>query len=187
MVLYLILITFGVFVLFWLGDLYLTLKTVKYLGKDIELNPVIKFVLRGRGRFVYLLKPIELGAFLYLLWFLTKFEGAIPFHILLLFIFTYSLLVVNNAHVYYLVTKKESVAFKGIFIGTIIALLFFIYLNYSLYLDLKTSYGALSEANNKYTDLVAQCAINTTSNEKSAGQIINVDLNLTIPGGGEFE
>ncbi|MBI2106557.1 hypothetical protein HYT57_01100 [Candidatus Woesearchaeota archaeon] len=155
--LYLTLITFGVFVLFWLGDLYLTLKTVKHLGRHIEINPIIKFVLKGRRKLIYLFKPIELIAFLYLIWFLNKFEGVIPFYILLMFILFYALLVVNNAHVFYKVTRKESGAFKVVFIGLTIAMLFFIYLNYLLYLDLGISYNALSRSNDRYNELFWQC------------------------------
>ncbi len=181
--LYLTLITFGVFVLFWAGDLYLTLKTVKHLGRHIEINPIIKFVLRGRGKFIYLFKPIELIAFLYLIWFLNRFEGVIPFYILLVFILFYALLVVNNAHVFYKVTKKESRAFKIIFVGLTIAMLFFIYLNYLLYLDLGVSYGALYESNEKYNELFWQCEeknISITTPEPQDFKIKFPELNLPI-------
>ena len=159
---YLTLITFGVFVLFWLGDLYLTLKTVKYLGSNVEINPLVKFVLKGRGKLIFLFKPLELFAFLYLIWFLNKFEGFIQFHILLVFILFYSLIVVNNAHVFFKATKKESIAFKVIFIGLTIALLLFIYLNYLMYLDLGVAYNAVSDSNDKYNDLYWQCLGNNT-------------------------
>lgn len=179
----LILIVFGVFLLFWLGDLYLTIKTTKHLGNKVEINPIIKFILRGRGRFIYLFKAIELGIFLYLIWFLTSFEGVIPFYILLFFIFFYSMLVVNNAHVYYKVTKKESIAFKIIFIGLVIAMLLFIYLNYLLYMDLNTSYNALAESNNHYNDLYRQCQQNNASISAPAPKDITEiipELNLPI-------
>mgnify|MGYP001573989451 CR=1 FL=1 len=180
---YLILITFGVFVLFWLGDLYLTLKTIKHLGKHLEINPIIRFVLRGRGRLIYLLKPLELAAFLYLLWFLTKFEGALSFNILLIFIFVYAMLVVNNAHVYYKITKKESKAFKVIFVGLTIMLLFFVYLNYQLYLGLNISYDALAESNARYNKLFWQCEyqnISTTLPTKKGINNAFPELNLPI-------
>ena len=160
--LYLVLITFGIFVLFWLGDLYLTLKTVKYIDKQIEINPIIRGMLSGRGKLIYLVKPLELGIFLYLLWFLTNFQDVIPFYILLIFIFVYALLVVNNAHVYYLATKKESGAFKVVFMSMLIAMLLFIFLNYALYQDLGVAYSAIDEANNNYNNLYAQCLNNTT-------------------------
>ncbi len=151
---YLTLVTLGVFLLFWFGDLYLTIKTVKHLGRKVEINPIIKFVLRGRGKLIYLFKSIELILFLYLIWFLNNFSGVIPFYILLVFIFLYAMLVVNNAHVYYKVTRKESGIFKFIFVGLVMAILFFIYLNYLLYLDLGVTYQALSESNNKYNELL---------------------------------
>lgn len=155
--LYLTLITFGVFVLFWGGDLYLTLKTVKHLGNHVEINPFVRFILKGRRKLIYLFKPVELIVFLYLIWFLNKFEGVIPFYILLVFILFYSIIVINNAHVFFKATKKESIAFKVIFSGLTIAILFFIYLNYMLYLDLGVAYNALSKSNDKYNELYGQC------------------------------
>lgn len=179
---YLILITFFVFVLFWLGDLYLTLKTVKKLGNNVEINPIIKFILRGRGRLVYLFKPLELIAFLYLLWFLNTFEGVIPFSILLVFIFVYSIIVVNNAHVYYKVTDRESGAFKIIFIGLTLAVLFFIYLNYLLYLDIGIVYDELQESNEKYSELLWETQnINETVTEKPKSELPNLNLPIRRP------
>ncbi len=183
--LYLVLITFGVFVLFWLGDLYLTLKTVKHLDKHVEVNPLIRGFLSGRGKLIYLVKPAELAAFLYLIWFLTKFEGAVPFYILLVFIFVYSMLVVNNAHVYYLVTKKDSSAFRVMFAGLTIAVLLFIYLNYLLYLDLGISYGALEKSNDKYNELYQQCISNSTLSKGVQDSQINLpEFNLSVDRGG---
>lgn len=186
MVFYLLLITFGVFIIFWLGDLYLTLKTVKHLGRNIELNPIIKCVLRGRGKLIYILKPIELVMFLYLLWFLAKFDGTRSFYILVIFIFIYSLIVLNNAHVYYLVTKKESLAFKLIFVGAIVALLLFLYLNYMLYSNLRVSYDELAKVNEKYSKLSAQYAIENTAEKKPIEEHPITDLNLTVSTGGSF-
>ena len=181
--LYLILIVLGVFLLFWLGDLYLTIKTIKLMGHKVELNPIIRFISRGRGKLIYLFKPLELGIFIYLIWALGKFEGVIPFYILLFFIFFYSMLVMNNAHVYYKVTHKESIAFKIIFVGAMIAMLLFIYLNYLLYMDLNTSYDALSHSNQQYNDLYSQCQKNnasiTTPEPRSITEIIP-ELNLPI-------
>lgn len=180
---YLILLIFAVFFIFWLGDFYLTKKTTKYLGNKIELNPVIRYVLRGRGRLIYLFKAIELGVFLYLMIFLTNFEGIIPFYILLFFIFFYSVLVLNNAHVFYKVTKKESIAFKVIFGLMVIAMLLFIYLNYLLYMDLNTSYKALSKSNQYYNNLYSQCQNTNGSISTPAPRNINEiipELNLPI-------
>lgn len=163
----------------------MTIKTVKHLGNQIEINPIMKFVLRGRGKLIYLFKAIELAAFLYLIWFLSTYEGYIPFYILLTFILFYSLLVVNNAHVYFKVTKKESTAFKVIFIGLVIAMLLFIYLDYLLYLDLNTSYNALSVSNDNYNELYRECQGNNNLSSPTPKSIIDVvpELNLPIHGG----
>ncbi len=155
--LFLILITFGVFLLFWAGDLYLTVKTVKLLGKNIEINPLMRLLLKGRGKFIYLFKTVEICIFLYLIWTVTKFDGVISFNILLIFILVYSLLVVNNAHVFFRVTGKESGAFKIVFVGLTVCLLLFIYLNYVLYSDISLSYSALATSNEKYTNLYWEC------------------------------
>jgi len=181
--LYLILITFGVFVIFWLGDLVITLKTVKHLGHKAEINPIIRFILKSRGRFIYIFKIVELGVFLYLIWFLFSFEETAHFYILLLFILLYSLLVVNNAHVFYKATGKESLFFKFVYLGLVVAMLLFIYLNYMLYLDLGTSYEALSSSNERYSKLYWECKKgNETVNAPLPHDLTTIleDFNLPI-------
>lgn len=181
--LYLILLVLLVFSIFWLGDLALTLKVVKHLGHEVEINPIMRLVLRGRGRFIYLFKAAELATFLYLIWYLSSFEGKIPFYILLVYILFYSLLVANNAHVYYQATHKESLIFKFIYLGLVLSILFFIYLNYMLYRDLDTSFNALGIANSKYADLYSKLEIQNKSTEselpKDFTQMLD-ELNLSI-------
>lgn len=175
--LYLILITFGVFLIFWAGDFYLTTKTVKLLNNNIEMNPLVRFLLKGRGKLIYLSKTVELITFLYLMWYLNKFSGAISFKILLFFILVYSLLVINNSNIYYKVTKKESIAFRVIFFCLVLAVLLFMYLNYLLYLDLGTTYDALDKSNEKYNQLYMEHYTNISNS--SVSQTIP-DINLSI-------
>lgn len=180
---YLILLTFFVFAIFWLGDLLLTLKVVKHLGHEVEINPIIRFVLRGRGKFIYYFKVLELAAFLYLIWYLSSFEGKMPFYILLFYILFYSLLVVNNAHVYFKATHEESLIFKFIYVGLVLSILFFIYLNYLLYRDLQTAFDALGTANSRYADLYAKYGTqnNSSTSELPKGFTQYLDeLNLSI-------
>ena len=117
--LYLILLVLLVFTIFWFGDLVLTLKVAKHLGHEVEINPIIRIILKTRRKLIFLFKALELGAFIYLIWFLSTFEGKTPFYILLVFILLYSLLVANNAHVFYKATGKESIVFKFIYLGFI--------------------------------------------------------------------
>lgn len=173
---YLILITFTVFLIFWLGDLIITLKTVAIGGKHIEANPILRFVFGFRKKFIYVLKPLEIGVFLYLIWFLTKFKGASSFYILLVFILVYSLLVVNNAHVYYKVTGKESIIFKLVYVGTVFTMLAFIYLNFLLFQDLSTSYKAIGEANSRYNEFYQKSSLQN----KSVGAPLPQDLDAVL-------
>ena len=185
--LYLILLTFAVFVIFWLGDLILTLQTVKHMGVKAEVNPIMRGILKTRGKFIYIFKIIEIGAFLYLLYFISTFKGIISFNILLFFILFYSLLVVNNAHVYYKVTHKESKTLSIVFIFLIITMLLFIYLNFLLYQDLGVSFTALSKSNQRYADLYEECNQNQTiesSLPQDLGDLLR-DLNLPIRGVGK--
>jgi len=181
--LYLILLTFFVFVIFWLGDLVLTIKVAKYLGHEVEINPIIRYVLKTRGKFIYLFKIAELGAFLYLIWYLSTFEGKTPFYILLVFILFYSLLVANNSNVYYKATQRESVVFKFVYIGLVLSILFFIYLNYLLYRDLETSFNALGTANSKYAELYSKIEVqnksSTTEIPTDFAHLLD-ELNLSI-------
>jgi hypothetical protein len=177
--LYLTLITFGVFLIFWLGDFYLTIKTTKFLNNNIEMNPVIKFLLKGRGKFIYLFKFLELMIFLYLLWFLNRFSGETSFKILLFFILIYSLLVINNSHIYYKVTKKETIALRVIFLCLVLAVLLFMYLNYMLYLDLGTAYDALDTSNEKYNQLYITHYSNVSDSNLSSIPDINLSIRRT--------
>lgn len=183
--LYLILITFGVFVIFWLGDLVITVKTIKHAGHEIEANPLLRFLFKFRSRYIYIFKLLELGIFLYLIWFMTTFEDTLPFYILLGYILFYSLLVVNNAHIYYKVTEKESGTFKAVYVGLIFAMLLFIYLNYLLYQDLGTAFNAIGKCNDEYAGLYAQCSKEDKVAESESPREIDkilTDLNLSIRG-----
>ena len=176
--LYLVLLTLGVFLLFWLGDLYITLKAVKKSDKNIEINPLLRCIFNYRRRFVYLFKIVEILVFSYLIYYITELGSNISFNILLTFIFIYSLFVVNNAHVYYKITNQESSAFKLIFITLTLFVILFIYLNNLLYSDLSITYNAISECNTKYYDLYNVC--NVTNIEVPTLKNVLKELNLSV-------
>jgi len=180
----LILLTFGVFTLLWIGDFYLTLKTIKKMGYKIELNPIMRTVLRFRGKYVWLFKTIEFGIFLYLIFFLTNFDSNISFYALLGYIFFYSVLVINNNHIYYKVTGKKSFAIDCIFIGLSISIILFIYLNYLFYSDLVKTYGIIFSYQTSYNNLYQTCKqLNATGTSPLPESLLNVikSLNIKIP------
>jgi len=179
--LYLILLVFGVFVIFWLGDLVLTVKTVKKLGHGVEVNPIIRTILKFRGRFIYVFKIVEIGAFLYLIWYITKFNSNLSYTILLVFIFIYSLFVLNNSYVYGKIIRKQSIVFGLIYITLVLAILLFIHLNFLLYHDLGVTYDAIKISNDDYNELYAECKQqNISAEEPQDIEDFLADLNLSI-------
>ena len=177
--LYLVILTFGVFFLFWFGDLYITLKAIKKKDNGVEINPLLRFIFDYRRKFAYLFKTIEIAAFSYLIYYITSLNGKLSFNILLGFIFVYGLVVVNNAHVYYKITGEEIAVFKIIFVLLTIFLILFIYLNYLLYTDLNVTYNAMSDFNLKYYNLYKQCYA-TNNTEVPTMEVVLKDLNLTV-------
>jgi hypothetical protein len=171
----------------WVGDLYITYKTMSKKGYDIEVNPIIRSIFRIRKKFIWPFKIIELGAFLYLIYYLANIGNIVPFYVLLVYIFVYAVFVANNSRVYFMATGKESDAFKVIFILLVLGIVLFIYLNYMLYTNLGTSFAALTECNSDYVNLYSQCktsgtASNYTSTPDNLMKIVE-SLNLSLPKG----
>lgn len=167
----------------WLGDFYLTIKTVKKIGPKAEINPIMRSVLGFRGKHVYLFKIVELGLFLYLIYFLSNFNGVVPFYTLLGYILFYSLLVANNSHVLFKVTKEETLTLNYIFVGVTICTILFIYLNYLMFADLLTTYTAISQCHISYNQLYQTCNQNTTMISKLPENLLDVikSLDIKIP------
>lgn len=176
------LLTFGIFFLLWLGDFYLTIKVVKTAGTQIEMNPIIRKLFNFRRRYIILFKTIEIGFFLYLIYFLTGIGNIIPFFILLIYILFYAVLVTNNSRVYYQANKKENTAFKYVFLGLIFFLILFIYLNYLFYSDILIAYNTLSSCQTSYTDLYSLCKkSNITSNISASDYLTELAKTIRIP------
>jgi hypothetical protein len=179
----LILLTLSVFIVLWIGDFYLTIKTAKRIGPTAELNPIMRSFLRLRGKYVWIFKIVELGFFSYLIYYLTSFTGIIPFYTLLIYIILYGILVANNGRVYYNVTGEESLAISYIFVGIIIFITLFIYLNYLLYSNLTLSYNTLMQCKSSFNDLYWTCQQqNATGGVTLPTELENIlkSLNLTI-------
>lgn len=159
----LILLTFAVFSVLWLGDAWITREVTEKVGPEAEINPIMEKILSVRGRFVWLFKAVEIGVFLYLIYYLTTFSGVISFYVLLGYILFYGLLVANNSRVYYNVTGEASRAFRAIFVILLIVSVSFIYLNKVFYDNLTYSYSSLEECNSKYQELHRECKTNETT------------------------
>lgn len=177
----LIFLTFFVFAILWVGDLYITIKTVKKKGTKVELNPLMRLLLHGKA--IWIFKVVELGLFLYLLYFVTQIStGVVPFYILLGYILLFTIIVANNSRVYSKITGETSTVFHYIFIGIAIALTFFIYMNYLMYTGLTLSYNTLMDCQSNYKQLNWECYGNDTGIQShSTSQLEEILKTLDIP------
>lgn len=176
------LLTFGVFFLLWVGDFYLTIKVVKTVGSGIEMNPIIRKLFNLRRRYVLLFKSMEIGIFLYLIYFLTNIGNTIPFYILLAYIFFYAILVANNSRLYYQANKKESIFLKYVFLGLTLFLILFIYLNYLFYSDMLIAYNTILNCQTTYSDLYSACKkSNNTTNVSATDYLTELAKSIKIP------
>jgi hypothetical protein len=146
MVLPLVIITFVVYFALWLADIHLTLKTVKSAGAHAEVNPIMKRLLGARRRYLWAFKAIEMGAFLYLIFYLTSFsEGGHALIPLLVYILFYSILFANNSRAAFAATGRDSAVTYLMVVLLAVALTILIYLNYGMFDDLRTSYERIAE------------------------------------------
>jgi hypothetical protein len=163
----LILLTFSVFFVLWIGDLILTRKVTKKVGAKAEINPLMRKILSFRGKFIWIFKFVEIGLFLYLIYYIQTFSGQTSFYILLVYILFYSILVANNSRVYFQVTKETSGTFRWIFLIISVLLIMFIYLNYLMYSGLTLTYSKLGECQSDYKNVYWECYQKNVTPEKS--------------------
>lgn len=157
MVFLLMFFTLLIYFLLWFGDAYITLKTVEKGGTTLELNPIIRKLFNFRKRYFWIFKLFEISFFIYLILYLTYFSHEMALYPLLAYIIFYSFVFTNNIHIYHTITSKENKFFYFIFISFVLILVFFVYLNYSLFKDITKSYDNLSECKNKLVELIRNC------------------------------
>jgi hypothetical protein len=183
----LLLLTFLVFLVFWIGDGILTRRTVEALDESTEVNPIIRKVLGFRKKFLWIFKGLEISAFAYLIYYLATFNSSLSFNILLGYILFYGFLVWNNNKVYYKATGEPSTTFRNIFLLMMVVSVSFIYLNSALYDDLQTSYESISECSSDYRELQNQCSTDTNTTGENYSENMNdriEDFDLNLDGGG---
>ncbi len=175
----LIALTFAVFLILWIADLYFTTRSVKVIGKGIEINPLLRLVMGIRWRFIWPFKIVEISIVSYLLWQIFLLNEEITFSILMGLLLIYSLVVSAGAKVFIDATQR-SMPVVMVFIGILLSLLLFIDLNHAEYQNKSAVFNALSECSSKYANLYVLCTTNTTVKE-SASEFQRYNLSLTIP------
>ena len=124
----LIILTFAVFLVLWIADLFFTSKVTKLLGEKVEVNPLLRFVIGIRGRFLHLFKVAEILIFTYLLWQVSLLNEEMAFSILLGIILLYSFVVLAGMKIY-IDAKLGSTSIIVLHMSIIALLIVFIYLN----------------------------------------------------------
>jgi|GEM_PF-5821463 len=179
--LYLILLTFFVFFIFWLADILLTLKVTKKVGTAAEINPIMRKVLSIRGRFIWVFKLAEISVFLYLIYYVQSFSAWTSFHILLVYIFLYSVIVANNSRVFSKITGTDSSVLRISFVALSVLLILFIYLNYATFLGLTDVYNKFSEYRTEAGNALSECSgINITTDEHDSGLPSTFDIPIPL-------
>jgi len=178
-VFYLVVFVVSFFVLLWLADAFLTLKSTNKLGSDIEINPVLKTVLSFRGRFFFIFKAVELIAFGTLIFFLSESYSVYLLYLLYLLILAYSILVAQGLNVYSKIFKSNKPTVV-MFILTVFFVLFFVNLSYSIFFNSVLISEETNKCNNEYAELYGECK-GTQPTENF--YVDPFDLNIVIPGG----
>ena len=166
------------FILLWLSDIFFTVKSVGKLGNKVEMNPLMRFFLKTRRRFLWVFKILELSAFLALIYFLSYFDAEQSFYVLLAIIFIYSLVVSQGMYVYLASGGNPRAVVIVFFLLCLIGLLF-VNLNYSTFNNTGKISDALTSCNLNYNELYHNCT-GSIATVSSGQKIDDFGLNISI-------
>ena len=167
------------FVLLWLADAFLTLKSTQKVGSLIEINPLVKAVLSFRGRFFLFFKAVELVVFGALAYYVAFTDSVYLLFLLYLLILFYGVLVAQGLNVYSKIFQSNK-PMVALFVIMVLFVLFFINLNYSIFYNSVKIAEETNRCNNEYAALYGECKGGVPPKSFSVSPF---DLNIVIPGG----
>jgi len=126
---------FTTFFVLWLSDFFFTKKCVKTLGPQVEANPIIKTLIKARGKFIYATKSIELITYTLVYTYIQRINEVFAYKLLIIAVFGYGVIVSSGLKIY--VRTHESATPVVILFLTIILL------------ALLYAYMAFTEQNNR--------------------------------------
>ena len=170
---------FLTFLVFWLGDLYLTKKTTGMVGSLVEMNPVLRIILRFRHKGVWLFKGIEISVFSYLLLRLSRLDEARTFSILLLAILYYVLIISAGINAYIKVIGSPTPIIT-LFLAISLIMLLFINMSYKEYQNRVVVANTLLDCSSKYSYLYSTCQ-KKEQPQATESEFDKYKLNITIP------
>jgi hypothetical protein len=167
------------FLLLWTADLFFTLKSTEKKGRELEANPLMRWLLKERRAHLYVFKALEIICFFALI-YIISFQNA-DYAVIILLIATgvYSLVVSNGMAFYLEIAKKPAVASRLLFL-VCLAVLLFAYLAYETFANGESLFASCSKCCEDYAALKASCP----NSGVPAGQSKTNDygLNITLPG-----
>ena len=178
-ILQLIALTFAVFLIMWVADLYFTTRSVKEIGRGVEMNPLLRGILKIRAKFIWPFKIFEIGIFSYILWQISILNEGITFSVLLSLILVYSLVVFAGLKVFIDATGRSTPVVM-LFFALSLSLLLFIHLNHQEYQNKSSVSSAFSDCSSKYAELYALCKTNANVSQSRLSEFEQYGLNLSI-------
>lgn len=179
----LILYVIAIFLTLWIADLYFTVKSVSKLGEKIEVNPIIRSMLKLKGKHIWAYKVVEIGIFgicayvLYFRWIESFKEAQSILFVLFGLIFIYALLVAQGLNVYSQIYRRNK-AGAILLLLFVFYTLFFVNLNYNLFSNNVSLSNELSSCNKEYVNVYSECKGIAPPKDFTK----KFDLNLLLPG-----
>jgi len=168
----------GFFLILWVADLFFTLKSTEKKGRELEVNPLMRMLLKERRAHLYIYKALEIICFFALI-YLISFQNA-DYAVIILLVATgvYAFVVSNGMAIYLEIARKPAVASRLLFL-VCLAVLFFAYLAYEIFVNGNSLFNSCSKCCDDYAALKASC---TPAQPNVPSHSANSDINITVPG-----
>lgn len=168
----------AVFLTLWVADIYFTTKVTARLGSAVEINPLIKFILQKKGKYLAIFKIVEITLFGAGAYLVVVQEGQLLLYALFMLIILYAILVAQGISIYSQIYKK-SMPGVILFVLFVAYTLFFIDLTYAMFSNNAALSRGITNCNNEYVKVYSACKGAAPQKQFDA----NFDLNLFVPGG----
>ena len=172
----LVIFTYGIFVVLWLADLYMTHRCIKEIGSMIEFNPILKVLTRASPKLFYPFKVLEIALFTWGVMNVTLEGGSAIFYVLMGLVAVYAIVVAQGFNVYNQVRHSIKPAII-VFIAILLLLFAALHMYYMEFLRSVKISNALSTCTSDLAYSESQCIYNAT---KERLDYPNLDLDLPL-------
>lgn len=148
------------FLILWIADIIFTIKSTTKEGWDLEVNPLMRFLLRLRRRYLILFKCIEIISMFTLIYIISIYDADYAVIILTAAITAYSIIVANSMTIY-LKTMSNPLPIVIVFLSTSIALLLLANFTYSAFVNSIAITKEYAICGENYATLKTTCNISS--------------------------